>query len=163
MQENNQKPPKSEDRGKELKLLRATKKQLSDRINYAFELMMNDFAPSQIHQILLEKYGVTKRQAERYLYCANLFLEEKTEVSRKRKLAWYKARKFRLLRDMDPKEKKTAAGVRAIDGVLNSMAKLEGLMIDKVAQTDIKGDDVKQPPLISITTVSSLPVEFKEY
>lgn len=116
-------------------LQRSTRKQLSDRINYTYELMMNDIPTNEIKRALVNKYDVNVRTVERYIHYAHKFLEEKNEMTRRRKLAWYKARKIRLLRDMDPKEKKTAAGVRSADGVLNSLAKMEGVLVDKVDVT----------------------------
>lgn len=124
-------------------LIRSTKKQLSDRINYAYELMMNDLPPVEIKRVLCDKYAVDIRTADRYLYCANVFLEEKNELSRKRKVAWYKARKIRLIRDMNPAEKKTAMGVNAINRVLDSMAKMDGVLIDKVDVTS-GGEKIQQ-------------------
>lgn len=94
--------------------------------------MMHDLPSGEIVNALTKKYEVCARQAGRYIFYANKFLEEKNEGSLKRKIAWYKTRKQRLLRDMDPAEKKTAAGVMAINKVLDSMAKLEGLMVNNI-------------------------------
>jgi hypothetical protein len=113
-------------------LQRATKKELSDRIAYAHELLMADLHVVEIKKVLVQKYGVCMRTADRYIYCANASLEEKNEKSLKRKVAYYIARKQRLIRNMDPAEKRTAAGVRAVDSVLDSMAKMDGVLINKI-------------------------------
>jgi predicted GTPase len=101
---------------------------------------MADLHPSEAKKALAQKYNVCIRTAERYLYVANAFLEEKNELSLKRKTAYYIARKQRLIRSMDPAEKKTAAGVRVINGVLDSMAKMDGVLINKI---DITTDGEK--------------------
>lgn len=142
----------------ELKPLRCSKKELSDRINYAYELMMADLAPHEIRKVLKEKYGVCIRTAERYYDVAYRFLEQKNEKSRKRKIAWYLARKSRLIRDIAPAEKKTAAGVKAINNVLDSMAKMEGLMVDKVDVTS-KGDKISTSTTI-IKTADGTVITF---
>lgn len=118
--------------------------------------MMHDFTSGEITQALAKKYDVCARQAGRYIFYANKFLEEKNEGSLKRKIAWYKTRKQRLLRDMDPKEKKTAAGVMAVNKVLDSMAKLEGLMVNKI---DIQNPIQVEAKVKHEVNYSELPTE----
>ncbi len=50
---------------------------------------------------------------------------------------------------------------------INAISELNKMYGDyaptKVANTDKDGNDVKQPPVISITAVNTLPIEFKEH
>lgn len=102
-----------------------------------------DLPSGEVLKALINKFQVSSRQADRYLYLANRSMEEKVAISLARKIAWYKTRKLRLLRDMDPAEKKTAAGVMAINKVLDSMAKLEGVMVTNVKLSGDKDNPIQ--------------------
>lgn len=70
---------------------------------------------------------LSKKQCQRYYYMAIASLEEKDNITRSRKVAFYKARKLRALRDIDPAERKTAQGAMVISKVLDSIAELDGI------------------------------------
>lgn len=111
---------------------RASKITTLERIRYVQELILNDIGSQDIIRSIVAKWSISDRQAYRYLDSAHKEFEEKSKLSIERKKAFYKARKLKLIRSMDPEEKKTAAGVAAINKVLDSMAKLDGINIDKL-------------------------------
>ena len=137
-------------------LPRASKHELKNRIIYAYELIMMDLPSGEVVQQLVKKYEVSRRQADRYLYLANKSMEEKTVTSLARNISWYKTRKLRLLRDMDPAEKKTAAGVMAASKVLDSIAKMEGVLVTNVR---LSGD--KDNPIL-VKETKTVEVNYKE-
>ncbi len=116
-------------------MVKASNLEAQERIRHVQELILNDIGTQDIIRAIVAKWGITDRQAYRYLESANKEFVEKNQVSLERKKAYYKARKLRLIRNMNPEEKKTAAGVAAINKVLDSMAKLDGINIDKLEVT----------------------------
>ena len=143
------------------------KLELSRRIRIIQDWILQDHVTTDIiHQSLLQWPGISERQAYRYLWAAKQFFIEKESENLDRKRAYYLARKRKLLRDMNPDEKKTAAGVAAANRVLDSMAKLEGVSTDTFK---LIGDPDK--PIVSETKVAyssesidytKLPTEFLE-
>lgn len=127
---------------------------------------MNDNTTQDIITQAVSNWGVSSRQAYRYLWAANRFFEEKDKLKLEYKKAYYIARKKKLLRDMDPKEKKTAAGVAAVNRVLDSMAKLEGVSVDTLK---VIGDPnnplhtVNETYSTESVDYSKLPTEFLEF
>lgn len=113
-------------------MARASQIETSERTRYVQELILNDIGTQDIIRAIMAKWNISDRQAYRYLDMANKEFEEKKQLSLERKKAFYKARKLKLIRNMDPDEKKTAAGVTAINKILDSMAKLDGINIDKL-------------------------------
>jgi hypothetical protein len=145
----------------------ANKIELEKRIRQVQEWILMDNAVHDILTQCIQSWNVSKRQAERYVWAARQFFIEKTQESFEKKRAYYLARKRKLIRDMDPKEKKTAAGVAAVNRVLDSMQKLEGVSTDTLK---LIGDPEK--PLITETKVayssefidySTLPTEFLKF
>lgn len=126
----------------------STKQELQKRINYIQELLLQDFETRNIIALAKKKWKVTQRQAYRYLWAANLFFVEKSKQTLERKVAFYLARKRKLLRDMDSTEMKSPTGVVAVNKVLDSMAKLEGVSIETLKLIG----DPKQP----VATVSQV-------
>lgn len=112
------------------------------RIDFTIELLLNDMGSVDVIKILTAKYPISSRQALRYCYIAHAALEVKGNINLQRKKAWYYARKLRSIRDMDPKAKKTPAGVIAINTVLDSLAAMDGI---PTKITRISGD--KDNPL----------------
>lgn len=111
---------------------RSDKLELQKRIRVVQDYILQDHLTVDIINQCIVQWNVTERQAYRYLWAAKLFFIEKDKSDVEKKKAIYLARKKKLLRDMDPQEKKTAAGVSAINRVLDSMAKLEGVTYDTV-------------------------------
>ncbi|MBK7885486.1 MAG: hypothetical protein IPJ81_18100 [Chitinophagaceae bacterium] len=113
-------------------MVRASKIEAKERIRYVQELILNDIGSHDIIRAVISKWDISERQAYRYLYLANKEFEDKCKSSIEHKKAFYKARKLKLIRNMDAAEKKTAAGVTAVNKILDSMAKLDGINIDKL-------------------------------
>lgn len=109
---------------------RSDKLELQKRIRVVQDYILQDHLTIDIINQCIHQWGVTERQAYRYLWAAKLFFIEKEKETVEKKRAVYLARKKKLLRDMDPQEKKTAAGVTAVNRVLDSMAKMEGITTD---------------------------------
>lgn len=146
--------------------VKSDKIELEKRIRNVQEWILQDNVTNDIITQCVSTWGVTTRQAYRYLWAANKFFEEKNKLSIERKRAYYMARKKKLLREMTPGEKKTAAGVAAINRVLDSMAKMDGITMDTFK---VIGD-----PLLPLRTVtesvyttqidySKLPTELLEF
>jgi hypothetical protein len=144
--------------------IKSDKIQLQKRIRAVQEWILQDFITTDIITNCINTWGVTERQAYRYLWAANRFFQERDKLSLDRKRAYYLARLKKLLRDMDPKEKTTAAGTTAIKSVLTAMAKLDGVNIETLK---LIGDPTH--PLRTIAEVaytsasidySKLPTEF---
>lgn len=148
------------------KLPRASKAQLWERIRNTQELILMDYSTIDIVQSIMTSTGVCERQAKRYYSLALKFLQEKDKQNIEIRKSYYLARKRKLLRNMDPKELRTAAGVTAANKILDSMAKLEGVQVDTVK---LIGD--KDQPLHTINQhaystesvdYNKLPTEFLE-
>lgn len=143
----------------------STKLELQKRIRIIQDYILRDFDTPDIITECIKLWGITDRQAYRYLWAANRFFGEKSKITLQRKTEFYLARKRKLIRDMDPEEKKSAAGVAAIDRVLNSMAKLEGVSVHTVK---VIGDPahpirtVAENTYTSNVDYSKLPTEFLE-
>lgn len=100
--------------------------------------MMKDVPESDIITVLLGRYpAISKATAYRYHYLAFASLEEKDNKEMKRKVDFYKARKWRSLMEMDPKEKNTAVGVAVANKVINEIAALDGIVTKRV---EVRGD-----------------------
>ena len=125
---------------------KADKIESAKRIRIIQDWIMQDHMTMDIINQSMQQFGIESRQAYRYLWAAKKFFEEKETESFERKRSFYLARKKKLLRDMNPEEKKTAAGVSAINRVLDSMAKLEGVSVDTVK---LVGD--KDNPIHTVT------------
>lgn len=139
------------------------KVELEKRIRSVQEWILQDTASNDIITQCVRIWGVSKRQAQRYIWAANLFFQEKTQLSVDRKVAVYVARKKKLLRDMDPVLRKTPAGVMAANKVIDSMAKLEGISmktVKHIGDPDKPVHTVTQSPLASNIDYSKLPTEF---
>lgn len=100
------------------------------RIRVVYDWILQDHITSDIVQQCVANWNISERQAFRYINEANKLFEDDNVLSIKQKAAYYLSRKKKLLRDMNPGEKKTAAGVVAINKVLDSMARLEGITVD---------------------------------
>lgn len=119
----------------------STKQELQKRIGYIQDLLLKDYETRNIIAIAKKRWKVTERQSYRYLWAANLFFVEKSKQSLERKVAFYLARKRKLLRDLPETEAKTPTGVVAVNKVLDSMAKLEGVSVETLKLIG----DPKQP------------------
>lgn len=143
---------------------KSAKIELAKRIRVVQDWLLQDHTTTDIINQCITAWKVTDRQAYRYLWAANRFFIEKDILTLEVKRSYYLARKKKLLRDMNPEEKKTAPGVAAINRVLDSMAKLEGVTVETLK---LIGD--KDNPLITESKVqyssgvidySLLPTDF---
>lgn len=137
--------------------VKTDKIELQKRIRSVQEWILNDYVTADIIANCVSTWSVTERQAYRYLWAANRFFAEKDKLSVERKKAFYLARKKKLLRDMNPAEKKTAAGVVAINKVLDSMAKLDGVSVDTLK---VVGDPAQPLRSVSDVTYTSSSIDY---
>lgn len=133
---------------------RSSNIQKEKRIRYTQELILNDIASVDIIKALVDKWGIGDRQAHRYIVEAKKSFVERNEDKIEQKIAYYKQRKLRIIRDMDPGEKKTAAGATAVSRILDSMAKMDGVLIDKVDVTT-KGKALPAPEATTVTIIKT--------
>ena len=144
---------------------KTSKLKLARRIRIVQDWIMQDHLTPDIISQAIAQWSISERQAYRYLWAANKFFREKQRQNLEEKIAYYLARKKKLLRDMNSDEKKTAAGVRAIDGVLNSMAKLEGVSLETLKLVGDPSQPVRTiSEVVSAQSVdyTKLPTEFLE-
>ncbi len=127
---------------------RASKIEVAKRIRTVQEWILDDHTYSDIIRSSVARWDISERQAERYYAKAFEDFHEATRQSTESLKAYYKKRKMKLIREMDPVLKKTPSGVRAANKVLDSMAKLDGIVIDKIEVTGKDGG-----PLQTTTTV----------
>lgn len=145
---------------------RANKAETQRRIRIIQEWILQDYVTSDIIQQACQTWNITARQAYRYLYYANRFFQEKDQLSLQAKVSYYVARKKKLLREMDPAERRTAAGVAAANKVLDSMAKMQGVTMETIKLIG----DPKQPVHTETKTnytsqnidYANLPTDFLE-
>lgn len=139
------------------------KLELAKRIRAVQEWILQDYITSDIIANCTSQWSVTERQAYRYLWAANRFFAEKDKLSLEQKRAYYLAKKKKLMRDMKPEEKKTPAGVVAINRVLDSMAKLEGVTVNTLRLIGDPDNPIKTESKVAFTSpvdYSKLPIEF---
>jgi hypothetical protein len=132
--------------------------ELQTRIRAVQEWILQDYLTCDIIANCVKTWGITERQAYRYLWAANRFFAEKDKLSLEQKRAYYLAKKKKLLRDMKPEEKKSAAGVVAVNRVLDSMAKLEGVTVDTLKLIG----DPNQPVKTQTTVEFSSPIDYSK-
>ena len=102
------------------------------RVRVVYDWILQDHITTDIITQAVTSWGVSERQAYRYLNTAERLFEEANTRTLIQKKNYYLARKKKLLRDMNPEEKKTAAGVTAANKVLDSMAKLDGVSFETI-------------------------------
>lgn len=125
--------------------------ELQARLRTVMEWILDDHTYTDIKKSILAKWDISDRQAKRYYADAYELLSEGAEHNIERKKAFYIQRKKKLIRDMDPKEKKTASGVAAINKILDSMAEIEGVKVNKHELTGKNGKD------LNLVTIFELP------
>ena len=126
------------------------KYEIERRIRNVQEWIMDDYPYGDIVRSIVNKWGLSERQAQRYIKTAYEEFRDKEELSIDSKKAYYIKRKKKLIRDMDPRVKTTASGARAINKILDSMAELEGIKINKIQLTGKNGEPLDTPSVPSI-------------
>lgn len=119
---------------------KSSKFEIERRIRNVQEWILDDHTYSDIMRSIVNKWGVSDRQAQRYIKSAYEEFKEKNELSMDIKKAFYMKRKMKIIRDMDPKVKTTASGARAINKILDSMAELDGIKINRIQLTGNDGE-----------------------
>lgn len=123
---------------------KSDKLETSKRILKVVEWILEDKSRQDILKLCEKEFGVAWRQAERYYLKAHESFVEKNLVSLERKKGYYLQRKRKLISDMPDKQKKTPAGVQAINKVLDSMAQLDGIATTKVEVSGKDGGPIQQ-------------------
>jgi len=121
------------------------KYEIERRIRNVQEWIMDDYPYGDIVRSIVNKWGLSERQAQRYIKTAYEEFRDKEDLSIESKKAYYIKRKKKLIRDMDPRVKTTASGARAINKILDSMAELEGIKINKIQLTGKNGEPLDTP------------------
>lgn len=127
----------------------ATKKgsdklEISKRVFKVVDWILDDMSRQQIIEKCEKEFGVQWRQAERYYLKAHESFVEKKQLSIDRKKGYHIQKKLKLIRDIPEKVKKTAAGARTINAILDSMADIEGLKKTSVELTGKDGAPIEQ-------------------
>jgi hypothetical protein len=138
---------------------KSAKAETQRRIRIIQDWLLQDHVTTDIINNAVASWNISERQAYRYLWAAGKFFKESIRKSMEDKVNYYLARKRKLLRDMDPNEKKTAAGVKAINSVLDSMAKMEGITIDSVK---VIGDPAKPIHTRNETAVTTSSIDYSK-
>lgn len=125
------------------------------RVRIVVEWILQDHITTDIVNNCIEKWGVSERQAMRYLADANKEFEKITEKKLEKRLNYHIQRRNKLLRDLDPKERRTPSGITAQLNVLQDIAKLEKLYTLKIEHSGKDG--------AAIQTESTHRVIFENY
>jgi len=134
---------------------RSDKVEMERRVRTVQEYILMDYPYADIVAQCIQKWGVCDRQAKRYIQDAYDSFKATLEKNFEKRLGFHLQRRMKLLRQLDPEERRTATGVRAELLVLRDIAKLEGLYIEK---HEFSGKDGAPIPL-SVTH----EVVFKDY
>lgn len=123
------------------------------RIRVVQEWILSDHTSPDIVSQAAAKWGVSVRQAYRYVADAYKGFRETNEVVVANRLHYHIQRRMKLLRDLE--KKNTSHSIKASLNILDSMAKLEGVLIDKHELTGKDGGPIqtqsKVPDLSSLS------------
>lgn len=125
------------------------------RIRIVQEWMLQDHITTDIVNKCVITWQIGERQAMRYISDAGNGFGKITEKKLEKRLNYHIQRRNKLLRDIDPKEKKTPAGIKAQLDVLKDIADLEKLYTLKI---EVAGKGGK-----AIQTESTHRVVFVDY
>lgn len=106
---------------------------MNNRVNQVVDRMLSGQATTAIIEQIMKTWKVNRAQAYLYIKKAFAVIREANQHSVKQKLDRHLSVRWRLFEKI--KEKNTAASVRASVRVLDSIAKLEGLLTDKIDLT----------------------------
>ena len=115
---------------------KADKIETQRRVRVVLDWILNDQMANDIVTAGLQKWGVSERQMYRYINEANTILQEVNEDKLIGHVNFQVMRAKRALRQLDEKHKTTPAGVFAIKAMLEHIAKIQGLYIQKVEVSD---------------------------
>lgn len=124
------------------------------RVRSVMQWILTGFMTRDIIAQCKVKWEIDERMAYKYIKEARKLCAEVRKEETEERLGFYLNAKLKLYNEL--REKDTPRGAMVADTILNSMAKIEGLMTDRVDVTS-KGDKVWQPPPIVIEQVTGLP------
>lgn len=136
--------------------IKSDKIEYEKRVRIVQEWILQDHLSSDIVDQCMNKWGVSDRQAKRYLSDAHDGFRKITERKAERRLNFHIQRRMKLIRDMDEKTKKSPAGIAAQLQVLKDIADLEQLYH---IQIDLGGS--KNAPPVQLETTHT--VVFEKY
>lgn len=90
-----------------------------------------DFPYNDIVTQSMQKWGITDRQAKRYISKAYESFAEITEKNVGRRLNYHIQKRMKLLRDIAPPDRNTPAGISTALRIIQDIAKLEGFYVEK--------------------------------
>lgn len=125
------------------------------RIRIVQEWLLQDFTSNDIAQQCVAKWGISERQAHRYISWANEGFAKITEKKLEKRLNYHIQRRQKMLRDLDDKYKKHPAGLSVQLDILQDIAKLEKLYTLKIEHSGPDG--------AAIQTESTHKVIFEDY
>lgn len=132
------------------------------RIRICQEWIMSDYSWTDIITNAINNWAVSKPTAERYYSEAFKSFKDTLIKDVENRKAYYIQKKKRLIKEMDAASKKTPAGVRAINQVLDSMAMLEGIVIQKVEVSGAGGGPIPTEITIKHVKVDAPPFASSE-
>lgn len=130
---------------------KADRSEIHKRIRTVQEWLMQGYSTTDIIMQCTSKWGISERQAYRLHEKAYDEFHELKKRGTKRRLYYHIETRMKLFREL--KDKTSPSGARAANKILDSIAKLEGVMIEK---HEVTGKDGK-PLVESATTVVILP------
>ncbi len=110
------------------------------RIRSVAEWILMGFATKDIIAQCTAKWGVDERMAYKYRKAAFKIFHESRKQKINEKLDFFIAAKLKLFNEL--KDKDTPKGAAVANDILDSMAKMEGIMVDKLDVTS-KGKQLK--------------------
>lgn len=125
------------------------------RIRIVQEWILQDHIITDIVTQCGAKWGLSERQAFRYIKEAGEQFKAITEKNLEKRLNYHIQRRNKLLRDLKPEERNTPAGINAQLAILKDIADLEQLYKIKVEHTGKEG--------AAIQTESKHTVIFENY
>ena len=116
-------------------MIKSNKIEKEKRVRIVQEWILQDHITTDIVDNCVAKWGISDRQAMRYIKDADNAFARITEKKLERRLNYHIQRRKKLLRDMSKDLRNTPEGTRAQQKVLEDIAKLEGLYIARIDHT----------------------------
>ncbi|HTE33026.1 MAG TPA: hypothetical protein VK666_21735 [Chryseolinea sp.] len=126
------------------------------RLRMVQEWILQDHITTDIISQCINSWDISERQAMRYLASAKIAFAKITEKKLEHRLNYHIQRRNKLLRDLDPKYRKSPPGIKVQLDVLEDIAKLEQLYKLKIEVGGPKG-------AAAIQTDSTHKVIFENY
>lgn len=111
------------------------------------EWMMQGYSSADIIQQSVAKWGVNERTAKRYIAAAYELFVKATESNIKRRRGYHIEARLKLFRELT--DKNTPQGALVAARIWDSIAKIEGLFVEKIDHTS-GGKELKSNNIIII-------------